>query len=291
MIYKVCIVFCYLSITVATAQQIRYAPAWFGPNANPVPEITDAQVAGFTTVDIGAKYSFGFGDETKTTCIQVEVPIVSKLVSMKLWSAVYEKYSVQPELAIKRGMTNNIYNGSGMGDIYVQTKIRLLKETIHIPNLILYTTIKTSSGSGFTERRYFNTAGYNFSIESGKSYKIKNKITDEIRWVNTIGFMCWETINHTQNDAILYATKIIISKKKMEWEGGISGYSGWMHSHAQFGSNYGDQPVVINTRLSFKNNKNKYNLNYQYGLRDFPYHEIKAGIQLTSNKLTPKNRE
>ncbi len=26
------------------AQEVKYAPAWFGPNANPVPEFTDATI-------------------------------------------------------------------------------------------------------------------------------------------------------------------------------------------------------------------------------------------------------
>lgn len=273
----------------ATAQQTeRYSPSWFGPNAHPVPELTDARINKNTTFDLSLDYYFGYGDRTQNSYFRIEIPLLSERIALKVWANIIEHFKVDSVLAYKRAMTANTYSGFATGDFYVQSKIRILKETDKVPNLILNYTLKTSSGSGVYEKRHFNTTGYYFDIETGKSFNIKSKIIDQLRVVGTIGFMCWETINYTQNDAPMYGLKIMIKKNRIEWEGGIRGYNGWMYKHPAFGSDFGDRPSVLFTKIGFKTNKINYYLQYQESLRDFPYNQLRVGIQFISTKLTPQ---
>ncbi len=266
----------------------RYSPSWFGPNAHPVPELTNARIGKYTNVDLSLDSYFGYGDRTQSSYLRVEIPLVSERIALKLWANLIEHYTVDTIVANKRAMTVDHYSGFARGDIYVQTKIRLLKETEQIPNLIINYTLKTSSGTGVYEKRHFNTTGYYFELEAGKSFKIKTAITDEIRWVGMVGFMCWETVNYTQNDAPMYGTKIQFKKNKIEWEGGIRGYSGWMNKHPDYGNDFGDRPLVTFTKVNILGTKVNYYFQYQYGMRDFPYQQVRVGIQFDSKKLTPR---
>lgn len=282
-----------LFITVLfNAQQIRYSPAWYGPNAFPVPELSDATIVSHTTFDITADYYFGFGDQTKNGYFRVEFPLLKEKVSFKMWSGFLEHFNISPELATLRNIAaDREIKGKANSDVYIQTKIRLNKESDYLPAIILNSTLKTSSGTKNLSRRYYNTSGYYFDIEAGKSINLNTRLIDDFRFVGTLGFLCWEADNFTQNDAPMYGIKIKLKKNKIEWESGLRGYSGWMSNHPDYGSNYGDKPIVSFTKIAIQTNLLQYNVQYQYGLRDYPYHQIRLGIQFKSKKLTPQFKE
>lgn len=277
-----------LNIVVFVYPQLeRYSTAWFGPNAFPVPELSDATIPVSTTFDITADYYFGFGDKTKNGYFRIEIPLLSEKVAFKLWSGFLEKYELSPELAALRAVETNQIKGKANSDIYVQTRILLKKETALWPSLILNSTLKTTSGTANFAKRYYNTSGYYFDIEAGKSFQLTTFFSDYIRFAGTAGFLCWETDNYTQNEGPMYGLKIKTGKNKLDWEAGIRGYTGWMSSHPAYGADYGDRPVVGFTKLVYTTKKLNYYIQYQQGFRDFPYHQLRLGIQFTSKKLTP----
>ena len=263
------------------AQEINYSPAYFGPNANPVPEFTDARIASKTNLQLAEDFFFGFGDNTINTKFVVEIPLLPENVSMKLWLTTLEAYKVSNEVAEKRNMQTGKNTGTANGDIYVQTRIRILSEKEYAPNIVLNSTLKTASAkpNDFKGRRYFDTPGYYFDVEIGKSIYIKNNILNEIRGVANLGFLCWETTNSRQNDAPMYGGKIILSNHFLNWENSLSGYWGWIRN--------GDNPLIYSSKIKYKTKKINYIVMYQYGIKDFPYHHIQAGISIELDKLTP----
>ena len=265
--------------------QVRYSTAWFGPNANPVPEFTDARIPAKTTISLMGDYYFGYGDKTENGYAKIEIPLLPERVSLKVWSTVLEHYQTTPEIMQSRG--SNALSGSEGGDIYVQTRIRLLKEQDHFLSIILNSTLKTASAKTYLSRRYFDTPGYYFDLEVGKSIYTKSKFLSEIRGVANVGFMCWETTNSTQNDAPMYGGKIIIGNPTWKLENTLSGYNGWMHANHNYPSDYGDMPMVYAAKFSIMTYKIDYFVQYQYGFRDFPYHQLRAGISFPIGKLTP----
>ncbi|OJV36918.1 MAG: hypothetical protein BGO29_01920 [Bacteroidales bacterium 36-12] len=273
-------------ITSLNAQIVRYSPAWFGPNANPVPEFTDATIVAKTNVQLMADYYFGFGDQTVNGYFKIDIPLLPERVSFKIWSTIFEHYKVTDAVNVSRGMNGNL-TGKTNGDFYVQTRISLLKEDVKKPAIILNSTLKTASGTKFRERRYFDTPGYYFDVEIGKSFFLNKQFINEIRLVADLGFLCWETSGSRQNDAPIYGLKLILGNQKFKWENTISGYYGWMHTHPAYGSDYGDVPLVYATKLIFKTDKLDYFAQYQYGINDFPYHQIRIGTSFNIDKLTP----
>lgn len=269
------------------AQTVKYAPAWFGPNANPVPEFTDGRIPAKTTISLMGDYYFGYGDETKNGYFKIEIPLVAERVSFKIWSTVFEHYKVTPELSDYRQMNGNL-SGKSNGDFYVQTRISLLKEKKYAPAIILNSTLKTASGTNFNERRYFDTPGYYFDVEFAKSVYTKWKFINELRAVGNLGFLCWETTGSRQNDAPMYGAKIIAGNQNWKLDNTLSGYWGWMHTSATYGADYGDAPLVYAAKLTIMRSKMDYFAQYQYGINDFPYHQLRLGISFPIEKLTPK---
>jgi len=286
---KINIVLSFVLFTLSVfSQTVKYSTAWFGPNANPVPEFTDARIPAKTTISLMGDYYFGFGDQTTNGYFKVEVPLLPERVSLKVWTSVFEHYETTSAVSLQRMALDGNTSGKAGGDFYVQTRMLVLKETNKAPAIILNATIKTASGTNFLQRRYFDTPGYYFDAEIGKSFYTKSKFITEIRAVANVGFLCWETTNSTQDDATMYGGKLIIGNSKWKLENTLSGYWGWMHTNINFGADYGDAPTVYAAKFSIMSGYMDYFAQYQYGIKDFPYHQIRVGISFPIEKLTPK---
>ena len=61
-----------------------------------------------------------------------------------------------------------------------------------------------------------------------------------------------------------------------------------MHTHPLYGNDYGDTPLVYSTKLTFRNHKVDYFTQYQSGIKDYPYHQLRVGVSFQFEKLTPK---
>jgi hypothetical protein len=269
--------------------QTPYSTAWFGPNANPIPEFTDATIPAKTTITLTGDYYFGHGDQTENGYAKIEFPLIPERVSFKVWSTILEHYQVTNQVSAQRAMLDGNTSGKANGDIYFQTRILLLKETNNAPDIILNTTLKTASGTYQQYRRYFNTPGYYFDAEIGKSLHTQSSFISEIRAVVNVGFMCWETERQsTQDDAPMYGGKIIIGNQNWKLENTLSGYWGWMHTNVRYGADYGDAPMVYAAKITKLTKNINYFAQYQYGINDFPYQQIRLGISFTIDKLTPK---
>ena len=269
----------FLSVTTVNAQEVNYSPAYFGPNANPVSEFTNAKIPDQTIVQWAGDYFWGFGDNTVSTKLSLEIPFLPERFSFKAWITAFEYYKVTETVSAERGMLNGNTEGTAGGDFYVQTRILVSVEKKIMPSIVLNSTLKTASGTKFKERRYFDTPGYYFDVEVGKSMHLKNNLMNEIRGVVDVGFLCWETSHSSQNDVVMYGGKMILSNQYVDFENSLSGYRG------RFGN--GDRPLVYASKLLFKTNIVDYHLKYQYGITDFPYHHILAGISIRLQKLTP----
>src|SRR5665647_945770 len=103
------LIFIALNIFIVTSypQSAKYSPSWFGPNANPVPEFTDARIPAKTTISLMGDYYFGFGDQTKNAYLKVEVPLLSERVSLKVWTTLFEHYQVTDSVSAERNMNGN----------------------------------------------------------------------------------------------------------------------------------------------------------------------------------------
>lgn len=263
---------------------IHHTTNYFGPNANPVPEFTEAAIPSITQFSVTADYYFGHGDQTASSNLKLEIPLLKEKISVKLFATAAEYYKVTDEVSDRRMMQKK--EGFATGDLYIQTRIRLLSENSKRPAIIFNSTLKTASGSEFKNRRFFNTAGYYFDVEMGKSFIFPHAFVEEIRLVSDLGFFSWDvqTPNlNVQDDAFMYGLKLILKHKNLSWENTISGYHGWITRVPD----YGDQPIVFGSKLNYNSGGKSFFLQYQHGIRYFPFEQIRIGFQLPLEKWTP----
>lgn len=267
-------------------QPIKYAPAWFGPNANPVPDFTYAYIPKHTQLTCNQDVYFGYGDLTISEQIKLEIPLIPSQVSFKIWGTPIEYYQVTPALASDRIMKDQ--SGFASGDYYVQTRIKILKATEKRPGIVFNSTLKTASSSSVENKRFFNTAGYYFDLEIGKSIITENELFNVFILTANLGFMSWDVKTNLQDDAALYGTKFTVMNPNYELNLTWGGYWGWLHTHPKYGLDYGDAPMVSSVQFVKKFENISWSLQYQYGINDFPYHQMRVGLIFNFENLTPK---
>ncbi len=99
------------------SQTVNYSPEYFGPNALPVPEFTDATIAEYTTASVSWNYYSGFGDRTLNPYLKAEIPLIRKKVSFKIWGTAAERYFTSTEITDKRESTEEDLSGSATARI------------------------------------------------------------------------------------------------------------------------------------------------------------------------------
>ncbi len=120
--------------------KVRYSPAWFGPNANPVPEFTSAIIPAKTQLSAMSDVYFGYSDLTVSGRFKIEVPLIPEFVAIKIWCTPFEYFKVTPALADDRDMLKA--EGVAIGDYYVQTRIRVMQESKRGVDMVINTTLK-----------------------------------------------------------------------------------------------------------------------------------------------------
>lgn len=89
--------------------------------------------------------------------------------------------------------------------------------------------------------------------------------------------------NNVQDDAVMYGCKVILKNEKWSWENTFSGYNGWINRAAD----YGNKPILVASRLNYLRQNLILFLQYQHGVRHFPYEQIRFGTTLRFRSLTP----
>ena len=273
------------SIPQLQAQQfMEYSPRWYGPNANPIPETREAMIAQGLQLHNSLLYQLSSKDKTATLFTDLEIPIISERASVRLYGYGAEYFQWSPESMSQRGLASDAEKGLIVGDIYLQTRVRLLTEdTGWKPNVVLNYTLKTASPKPIANEsmRFFGTPGYFFHLEAGRNLLFHGSSSVSLRLSGHIGFMCWETVQK-QNDAVMYALAISSQLKNWHLTLQFGGYNGWMkHS---YGPEYGDEPMHLSARCSYRISRHLVaTCGLERGLRDYPFTQLSLGFTYTSD--------
>lgn len=258
----------------------RIAPAFFGPNAFPVPELPAVsdrlylEVAGDWyggSIAGGPAAGAQASDNTEDVFFKLGVPLFSDRVNLTLWGAVWEFWSFGQEVAAARrvGVAGS---GSRLGDIYVSTDVMLVRESESCPSLVLRAALKTASGGDFVNARYYDAAGYFFDVTVSKTLRFDGFVSSLALRANA-GFLCWQTNNARQNDAVQYGLAAVADSKRATLECFLGGYAGW--------ENCGDRPMVLRARLGIRTGSCASPfVQVQQGLSDYPFTGVRVGCRL-----------
>lgn len=253
-------------------QPTLIAPAYFGPNAFAVPDMLDGRVSEQLRIDLAGDYYHGYyGDKTSDIALSINVPLFTRRVNFSLWMPVVEFYTNTPQsMAYRRINDTTAMRGSEFGDVYLSTDIQLFYEKRYSPDVVLRAALKTASGGGFYKARYYDNAGYFFDLTLAKSLQFKEKYVKELRLAASAGFLCWQTDNGRQNDAVMYGLQLKMVARHFWVSQTWSGYLGWERK--------GDRPMILKTKAAGVIGDFEPYLQYQYGVKDYPFHQFRVGL-------------
>ncbi len=245
------------------SQPTGIAPAFFGPNALPIIDMSDGLTDNHLRLELAADGYIGFqNNNTVDIFARVRAPLFTRWANLSVWMPVYGWYKQYDG------------TGSGAGDVYISTDVQVLhNEWFHSPNakyipqMTVRLGMKTASGEQFERRRHYDCPAYFFDLAMGQSIPLK-ALT--LRFAGSVGFLCWQTDNGRQNDAVMYGLQAQLRHEFFSLQATWGGYVGW--------ERYGDAPMSIKARAAGHVKGFEPYVQYQYGIKDYPFHQIRVGL-------------
>lgn len=255
----------------------RVAPAFFGPNAFPVPDMSDGRTSSDLKFELYADNFFGtmasesvMDDFAADVFARVTIPLFTPRVNLTLWMPVYEYFSTGPEVNdYRRVKGEGRITGWLPGDVYVSTDIMLFTQKKHHIDAVVRAVLKSASGHRWYEARNYDSPGYFFDVTAGRSFNLGPKTS--FRTALSTGFLCWQTDNGRQNDAVMYGLHASLASGVFHLETEYGGYVGW--------EQHGDAPMTLKTTVSWDIGDFSVRLMHQAGFIDWPFHQIRAGVE------------
>ncbi len=247
------------------------APAYFGPNALPIIDMLDGRTSSVLRVELAGEGYIGYKEKNRTADLfaRVCIPLFTRWANLTVWMPVFGWYDQYDG------------TGKGAGDAYVSADIQILHnewfkspKAKYIPQMTVRAGIKSASGEQFERRRHFDCPGYFFDLAIGQSIPIQSV---ELRFAGTAGFLCWQTDNARQNDAVMYGLQAQLKHEYFSVQATWGGYVGW--------EKHGDAPMSIKARAAGHIKGFEPYVQYQYGIKDYPFHQIRLGLVYNINIL------
>ncbi|HEY6505564.1 MAG TPA: hypothetical protein VIZ28_16430 [Chitinophagaceae bacterium] len=246
-------------------------PGYLGPNALPVPRITNGSIDSISSVAATGSFHFSKGDNTQNLTIYANYCLVKDVISFDASWVPYEHYTMSHEIKTERHVFSHFYNDhAAPGDIHLNTNIQLLNKWRKHIHLALRIGYRFPTGGGLGAARYSDGPGYYFDLSFGKPFN-----NSRLKWIGMAGFYSWQLISdkHRQDDAFLFGSGLEWNTKSIRLQTYIAGYIGYL-------KNSGDKPIVFRTTLEKKIKQISLLFGFQQGLHDFKYSSVELGMKL-----------
>ena len=197
---------------------------------------------------------------------------------------VFEYFSTSAEVNTLRRLPDaRDLRGFDSGDLYVSADIQVLNQERHQCDMAVRAALKTASANCFAEGRCYDAPGYFFDIAVGRGFAFNGGNGGSLRLTGTTGFLCWQTDNGRQNDAVMYGVKLAYGFKQILFDTSFGGYIGW--------EGEGDRPMTLKTNLTYTFGKWAIRLSHQMGFVHWPYHQIRLGVVRNFDILSKLNKK
>lgn len=268
----------------------KIAPAYFGPNAFPVPDMLDGRTSSKLKFEfygdcfLGTTMGRVADDVTGDLSVKLTIPLFTPKVNLTVWMPLFEAFHTSAELNALRRLpepysTSDI-RGMDMGDLYVSTDVQILNQERHKVDMTARAALKTASANEFPKARCYDAPGYFFDVAVGRGFEFSEQ--SNLRLAVSTGFLCWQTDNGRQNDAVMYGLLVAYTYKKFTIDTCFGGYVGWEGD--------GDRPMTLKTNLSYRIGDWSVRVGHQVGFMDWPYHQIRVGATYSFDMLSKLKR-
>ncbi len=262
------------------SQATLISPYYFSPNAFPIPDMLSGEVSPTLRIELSGDCFLGFaGDRTEDIAFNLRIPLFTDRVNLTVWMPVMEFYQNTLERQrIQRLQDTVPMRGSLAGDVYISTDIQVLRHRQWIPDVAVRAALKTASGGGYSLARYYDSPGYFFDMTVAEVFPLQQSdFLQELRVASSVGFLCWQTDNGRQNDAVMYGLMLQWKTKYFALSQVFSGYTGWENEHKNHPDAH-DAPMSLKTSITGYYKNFELGFMYQYGLRDYPFHQFKLSL-------------
>ena len=154
----------------------KIAPAYFGPNAFPVPDMLDGRTSSELKLELYGDCFLGTttgrvsDDITGDVFAKLTIPLFTPKANLTVWMPIFEYFHTSAELNALRRLPEP-YNKSDLqgmdsGDVYVSADVRILSQERHHVDMAARAVLKTASPCGRNEiRQGGNLCGHTNSSE------------------------------------------------------------------------------------------------------------------------------
>lgn len=255
------------------------APAFFGPNAFQVPEMISGSFSGKFSLELAGDFIVGNlipgqVDRTADIAARIRIPLFTPRVNLSLWMPLVEWYSMNPEIMAARRIQEGISpRGHELGPAFISVDMLLLQEekTSAKPEIGLRIALRTASeDKAFASARSYDCPGYFFDACVGKTF-------GRFHLAASTGFLCWQTDNGRQNDAIMFGVSASYKHNIFKLSAQYGGYWGWERN--------GDFPRTVRAKAVFGPEKWSFRpvFAWQHGFNDWPFDQYRIGVAFTLN--------
>ncbi len=246
------------------ADYIIISPYYLGPNALPVPDLKEGRLKNTTSLELGAALHNAKGDQTVNAITGLYIPLAKNKVGLKIHMVPIEYYAYDSLTRDIRRSRDYDGKGYSVGDLYVESWIKLFEESRQQPGLLLSINLKTASGNNLGAARFTDSPAYYFDLSSG--FTVFEQENLKMRAYGMAGIYVYQTNrpDYRQNDAFLFGSGLDLQYKKIILKNQLTAYLGYLGN--------GDKPIVY--RLIFQaalNQSMEYKLQFQEGLHDHHY--------------------
>ena len=266
----------------------RIAPAYFGPNAFPVPDMLDGRTSSELRLELYGDCFLGTttrrvaDDVTADLFAKLTIPLFTPKANLTVWMPIFEYFYTSAEVNRMRRLPEPYdrtpLRGMDSGDVYVSADVRILSQEKHHIDMTARAVLKTASANEFAKGRCYDAPGYFFDVAFGRGFEIG--ADHNLRVALSGGFLCWQTDNGRQNDAVMYGAMLAYRYKNFSVDTTFGGYAGW--------ERVGDRPMTLKTNLAYHIDNLSLRLGYQVGFMDWPYHQIRIGASYAFDILSKR---
>lgn len=253
----------------------KIAPAYFGPNAFPVPDMMSGRTSGvwnleaYTDNFVSTTYRWN-EDYTANAFLRLTIPLFSDRANLVIWGPLVEYFQIGSDVCKMRRIDSEVpIRKSISGDIYVSTDFMILTQKQHGVDVSMRAALKSASGNDYATARYYDNAGYFFDAAASRTFTITPE-RSEFSLTASGGFLCWQTDNGRQNDAVMYGLRASYRYRGVALSSEYGGYIGWEKD--------GDAPMTLKTSLSGKIGYIVLSIGHQIGFKDWPFHQLRLGF-------------
>lgn len=242
---------------------LKFAPRYLGPNALPVPSVSEGILQEHIELETAAVLHFSEGDNTQNLLGRLYWPFAKGRAAVEVWGVPLEHYHM--DSATRDDRVARDYDGEGYasGDVHFNSYFQLVKGHERWPDVLLRINLRAPSGNGVEAARYTDAPGYAFDLSTHKEFTLNAATT--LDWHVMGGFYFWQTNKRNkQNDAYLFGTGAALTHRKLTVKAAFAGYSGY--------TNKGDRPLVLRGGLRYALSQHaSLKFKMQKGLHDFAY--------------------